>query len=85
MLKLNSSCHNYEIYKEKERCPLVSVCNEDCVFVWKALYDEKIDICNPETEDLRDEVEDLHFEINRLNAEICGLETKIMELEGEEC
>ena len=85
MLKLNPDCHNYKIYEEQGRCPLTSVCKEDCVFVWKALYDEKIDICNPETENLRDEVEDLHFEVNRLNAEIYGLESKVMELEGGEC
>ena len=40
MLKLNPDCHNYKNYEEQGRCPLVSVCNENCVFVWKNIYDK---------------------------------------------
>ena len=39
MLKLNPNCNNFKEYEKSNSCPLVKVCDEDCVFVWKAYYD----------------------------------------------
>lgn len=40
MLELNcTNCHNFKKAMELGRCPFISVCNEDCVFVWKNTYE----------------------------------------------
>ena len=80
-LILNSDCHNYEIYKDMGRCPLVSVCDEDCVFVWKALYDgSKESDKDVEIEDLKYQIEDLESEISNLNYQLDMADDKIEEL-----
>lgn len=80
-LKLNPDCHNYEIYKDKDRCPLVSVCNDDCIFVWKALYDGTKETDEAiEIEDLKYEIEDLKSEIFSLQNQLDMADNKIEEL-----
>ena len=84
MLKLNPDCHNYEIYKEQGRCPLVSVCNEDCMFVWKAYYDGTKELPqDEEIQDLKYEIEDLKAEIQHLEIQLNLADEKIEQLEAE--
>ena len=80
-LKLNPNCHNYEIYKNSGRCPLTSVCDEDCVFVWKALYDgTKETDKDVEIEDLEWKIDDLETEVQRLEDQLDMADSKIEEL-----
>lgn len=84
MLNLNPDCHNYNIFKDKGMCPLISVCNEDCVFVWKALYDGTKDSPqDEENEYLKDEIEDLKIEIRHLETQLDMADNKIEELTNE--
>ena len=84
MLKLNSDCHNYKIYEEKGRCPLAKVCDEDCVFVWKALYDGIKELPqDEEIQDLKYEIEDLKGEIWHWEEELRRADEKIEQLEAE--
>ena len=83
MLKLNPDCHNYKLYEEQGRCPLVHVCDENCIFVWKALYDEKINSSNSEVESLNDEVDDLKYEVDDLEYELESLNDEVDDLKYE--
>ena len=83
-LKLHPECHNYEIFEKEGRCHLTTVCNEDCVFVWKAYYDgTKELIQDEEIKDLKYQIEDLESEIRQLEAQLSMADTKINELEAE--
>lgn len=83
MLELNPNCNNYKIYESSNRCPLTTVCNEDCVFVWKALYDgSKESDKDIEIEDLKYEIEDLQGDIFRLERELRQADEKIEQLEA---
>lgn len=83
-LKLHPECHNYEIFEKEGRCPLVTVCNEDCVFVWKAYYDgTKELIQDEEIEDLKYQIEGLEGEIWHLEGQLRMADEKITQLEVE--
>ena len=77
-------CHNYDRFCTQGRCPLVTVCNEDCMFVWKAYYDgTKESIQDEEIKDLKCQIEDLESEIRLLEAQLSMADTKINGLEAE--
>ena len=77
-------CHNYEIFCAQGRCPLVTVCNEDCMFVWKAYYDGIKELPqDEEIEDLKYQIEDLESEIRQLEVQISIADEKITQLEAE--
>lgn len=64
-------CHNYKEFSKQGRCPLTSVCNEDCVFVWKKCYEDlNSSTCKSvDIEDLREEIESLQIENNQLDSD----------------
>lgn len=37
-MEVSCKCHNFKRAEEMGRCPLVCVCSDDCVFVWKEAY-----------------------------------------------
>lgn len=43
-------CHNYDRATELKRCPLVTVCDDDCPFVWKSYYDNRDEVTATEQE-----------------------------------
>ena len=70
MLELNSTnCHNFKKAIELGRCPLISVCNEDCVFVWKNNYEVSNEIPPVDIEGLEDKISDLEREVNVVSKE----------------
>ena len=75
-------CHNYNIFKEQGRCPLVSVCNENCMFVWNKYYDSVNSIKVDNYEDLLDEIEYLKDENSSLESDNDELYWKKDELEN---
>ena len=80
MLKLHPDCHNFTKF-DSDRCPLVSVCDEDCVYVWKALYDGNKDSDKDiEIQDLKYEIEDLRSDIFHLEHQLDMADSKIEEL-----
>ncbi len=77
-------CHNYDSFCTQGRCPLVKVCNEDCMFVWKAYYDSTKELPqDEEIEDLKYQIEDLEGEIWHLEEQLRMADEKINELETE--
>ena len=77
-------CHNYDVFCTQGRCPLVAVCKENCVFVWKALYDGTKELNeNTEIEYLKYEIEDLKTEIQHLEIQLEMADNKIEELTNE--
>lgn len=42
-MELNDTkCKHFESSFKEGRCPFTEVCNDNCVFVWKKLYDENL-------------------------------------------
>ena len=77
-------CHNYDSFCAQGRCPLVTVCNEDCMFVWKAYYDSTKELPqDEEIEDLKYQIEDLESEIRILEQQLSLADEKITQLEEE--
>jgi hypothetical protein len=77
-------CHNYKFFCKQGRCPLVSVCNEDCMFVWKAYYDGTKELPqDEEIENLKDKIEDLEIDITNLEVQLNIADEKIEQLEAE--
>ena len=79
-------CHNYKEFSKQGRCPLTSVCNEDCVFVWKKCYDE-LNKCRckdiDNIEDLREEIESLQIENSQLDSDYNEIYWEKDELENQ--
>lgn len=70
MLELNSTnCHNFKKAIGLGRCPLISVCNEDCVFVWKNTYDIANEAPSISIEELENRISDLEREVNVVSKE----------------
>lgn len=71
-LQLAPDCHNYKEFSKQGRCPLTSVCNEDCIFVWKKCY-ESLNEGNyrdvRDIEELKEEIESLQNENNQLDSD----------------
>ena len=65
-------CHDYKEFSKQGRCPLTSVCNEDCVFVWKKCY-EDLNKCGckdiDNIEELKEEIESLQIENSQLDSD----------------
>ena len=77
-------CHNYNVLCTQGRCPLVSVCNEDCMFVWKAYYDGTKELPqDEEIQDLKYKIEDLETEMQHLETQLSLADEKIEQLEAE--
>lgn len=77
-------CHNYNVFCTQGRCPLVSVCNEDCMFVWKAYYNGTKELPqDEEIQDLKYKIEDLKTEIQHLEIQLSLADGKIEQLEAE--
>lgn len=72
MLKLHPDyCHNFTSFCDRDMCPLVSVCNEDCVYVWKATYEsiKQAEGTEKDVDYLENKVADLENELNSLAEE----------------
>ena len=68
MINLNrENCHNFSMAEKLGRCSFISVCESDCVFVWKAYYDSKKeqDADQVEIEELKEKISDLESEIQK--------------------
>ena len=65
-----TNCHNFKNAEELGRCPFISVCTDDCVYVWKSFYDNS------------DKERDYEFEIDNLQDEVEELQRFISNLEG---
>lgn len=67
MINLNrENCHNFSMAEKLGRCPFISVCESDCVFVWKAAYDNQQQYMSAEEkiEELENRISDLENELN---------------------
>lgn len=64
-------CHNYKEFSKQGRCPLVSVCNEDCVFVWRKCYEDLNSSAykSLDVEELKEEIESLQIENSQLDSD----------------
>ena len=91
MLKLHPECHNFAKFTS-DRCPFISVCNEDCVYVWKAYYDSQkeqkatqsdIDELEEKISDLQSELNSMEEDKNNANYEAEQWESKYNELLDE--
>ena len=78
-------CHNYDVFRTQGRCPLVDVCNEDCMFVWKKCYEDlNSSTCKSvDIEDLRDEIEYLQNEVSSLESDNDELYWKKDDIENQ--
>lgn len=78
-------CHNYDVFAAQGRCPLVDVCNEDCMFVWKKCYEavNKNSARIDRYEDLIDEIESLRDEVASLESDNDELYWKKDEFEND--
>lgn len=78
-------CHNYNVFCAQGRCPLVDVCNEDCMFVWKKCYEDlNSSTCKSvDIEDLRDEIEHLQNEVSSLESDNDELYWKKDDIENQ--
>lgn len=77
MLELNpTKCHNFENAQKLGRCPLVCVCDSDCAYVWKSLYDT-----TEVNEDKDSKIEELEERINELEVELEDTEDEANEYE----
>lgn len=66
-MELNrENCHNFNMAKKLGRCPFVSICEQDCVYVWKATYDNQQQYMSAEEkiEELENRISDLENELN---------------------
>lgn len=65
MLELHpKDCHNFDKFSHLDRCPLVSVCDENCVYVWKATYDNNTNNANyHEASSELEEIDELRSEL----------------------
>ena len=67
MINLNrENCHNFSMAEKLGRCPFISVCKSDCVYVWKAAYDNQQQYMSAEEkiEELENRISDLENELN---------------------
>jgi predicted nuclease with TOPRIM domain len=74
----NENCHNFSMAEKLGHCPFISVCNSDCVYVWKALYDNRL-----EHECEQDDIDELKEKISDLQGEIYSLEESKNIAQGE--
>ena len=78
-------CHNYDVFCTQGRCPLVDVCNEDCVFVWKKCYEDlNSSTCKSvDIEELKEEIESLQIENSQLDSDYDEIYWEKDELENQ--
>lgn len=65
-----SNCNHFNKYWEQGRCPLSVVCTDDCVFNWKAQFDDH----------LLDKIEELECTVDDLESKNDQFEEKIDDL-----
>lgn len=66
-MELNrENCHNFNIAEKLGHCPFVSICEQDCVYVWKAAYDNQQQYMSAreKIEELENKISDLENELN---------------------
>ena len=66
-MELNrENCHNFNMAEKLGRCPFVSICEQDCVYVWKAAYDNQQQYMSAgdKIEELENRISDLENELN---------------------
>ena len=83
-MELNrEKCHNFDMAEKLGRCPCVSVCDSDCVYVWKYYYDNKDKLEETVTmaEELAEKVLDLEGDKNSLEEEKDDAESRAAEWE----
>lgn len=71
-MELNrENCHNFNWAESLGRCPCVSVCNSDCVYVWKNLYDNQGTQVATQNEiyELEEKINDLQSDLNSTEEE----------------
>lgn len=78
-------CYNYDSFCTQGRCPLVDVCNEDCIFVWRKCYE---DLNNStykslDVEELKEEIESLQIENSQLDSDYDEIYWEKDELENQ--
>lgn len=79
MIELNrEKCHNFDMANNLGHCPFISVCNSDCVFVWKAEYDNK-----RERETKQEDIEDLEAKISELEDDVRSYEDEADQARSE--
>ena len=80
ILKLNeTNCHNFKNAESIGRCPCVSVCTENCVYVWKECYSQLMN-----TTSTRNRLEDALERINDLESELEDAQREIDSLQDAE-
>ena len=64
-------CNNYKEFSKQGRCPLVDVCNEDCIFVWRKCYEDlnSSPYKSLDVEELKEEIESLQIENSQLDSD----------------
>lgn len=83
-MELNrEKCHNFDMAEKLGRCPCVSVCTDDCVYVWKYCYDhmDEFEQKEIEIEELENRVNDLENEKNSLEEEKDDAESRASDWE----
>ena len=66
-----TNCHNFQSAEKLGRCPLIAVCEDNCVYVWKNLYDSNsIKDYDLEIENLQDRIDELESEVNNYEEEL---------------
>lgn len=68
-MELNrEKCHNFNMAEKLGRCPLISVCNSDCVYVWKNLYDTQYERENEQEDikELQEKISNLEYDLNSI-------------------
>lgn len=94
-MELNDTkCKHFESSFKEGRCPFIEVCNDNCVFVWKSLYDkdtleqykeltDKYDDLESDHSDLEDSYADLEREYDNLQSGYDSLQDDYNKLEED--
>lgn len=68
-----NNCNHFNKYWKQGRCPLSVVCADDCVFNWKAQFDDHL---LDKIEELKCTVDDLEFKNGQFEEKIDDLRTQ---------
>ena len=75
-----TNCSKFADACKNGRCPLTCVCEDDCLFVWKAEHEDE----SPEViAELESEIDDMQSELRSNEQEYDELAGEFNELEGE--
>ena len=83
----NTKCKHFESSFKEGRCPFIEVCSDNCVFVWKNLYDidilEKYKDLKSGYDDLEDSYDTLQTRYNAFEQEYDSLQDDYNNLEKD--